>query len=69
MNGGPATGGVPVGGAAPTYQGKKKRKLKTIGPGDIKPPGKTGYKGKARIQKQKVQTKAKAAMPGKRRSG
>jgi hypothetical protein len=73
MNGGPSTGGAPVGGAAPTYQGKeKKKKLGTIGTGNLsvgKGLGKTGYKGKARTRKQKVQTKAKAVMPGKRRSG
>jgi hypothetical protein len=74
MNGGPSTGGAPVGGAAPTYQGKEKKKrgLGTIGTGNLsvgKGLGKTGYKGKARTRKQKVQTKAKAVMPGKRRSG
>jgi hypothetical protein len=72
-NGGPSTGGAEVGGAAPAYQGKeKKKKLSTIGTGNLsvgKGLGKTGYKGKARVRKPKVQTKAKTVLPGKRRSG
>jgi hypothetical protein len=77
-NGGPATKGAEVGGAAPSYRKKSEgrtttqdKKLKTVGPGGLagKGQGTTGYKGKARVKKPIIQTKTKAAMPGKRRSG
>ena len=67
MNGGPSTGGAPVGGAAPNYQGKK---LKSIGQG-IAPSGKKSGRGrsKAKVRKVTAQPQVKAVMPGKRRSG
>lgn len=77
-NGGPATKGAEVGGAAPRYRKKSEGrtttqdKVKTVGTGNLsgKGLGKTGYKGKAKVKKPVVQVKAaKVVMPGKRRSG